>query len=149
MNTQFSLGRMFQVVVVVAIISTLFAQLKWPLALLALAGLNAVASIGLWYARKVRSAQMAIATSAFLLATLFFTDWALSSPRGIVRVAWRLLGAACIMQVVTIVAWLFSAAPTTRNRLAEEKRIANNTGLSSEIVTQQGEPTEHGKPSSS
>ncbi len=127
MNTQLSLGRMFQVVVVVAVISTLFAQLKWPLALLALAGLNAVASFGLWYARRVRSAQMAIATSALLLATLFLTDWALSSPRGIVRVAWRLLGAACIMQVLTIVAWLFSVPPTTCTRPVEEKNIANNT----------------------
>ncbi len=113
MNVQFSLGRMLRLVFVVAVISTLFAQLKWPLALLALSGLNGAASIWFWLVKRSRVARMAALTSLLMLATLFFTDWGLSSLHPVLRVAWPLLIAACIAELLTLLLWLVSVPPAT------------------------------------
>lgn len=105
---QFRLMRLFQLVFIVAAASSLFATFKWPLAILVLSGVNAVASV--YYVRvgKTRIAVLAFTTSVLLLATLFFTDWGLSSPRPVVVVAWPFLAAACVVELCAIVNWLFS-----------------------------------------
>jgi len=113
---QFSLGRMLQLVFVVAVISALFGHLAWPLALLALSGLNGIASVWFWLTKRSRLGKMAALTAILILATLFFTDWGFSSPHPVVRVAWPLLVAACIAELVTIVMWLVSVPPTVRLR---------------------------------
>lgn len=112
-NMQFSLGRMFRLVFVVAVISTLFAQLKWPLALLALPGLNGAASLGFWGVKKSRLARMALVTSLLMLVTLILTDWGLSSLHPVARIAWPVLVAACIAQLLTLLLWLVSVPTET------------------------------------
>ena len=114
MNLQFRLSRLFQLTVVVAIVCALFAALKWPLALLALSGMNAVACVRFRLTRRTRPALMALATSVFMLTTLLFTDWGFSTPRPVVRVAWPQLAAACVSQLATMLFWLVSVPPKTR-----------------------------------
>ncbi len=113
MNTQFSLARLLQLVVVVAVISALFGHLVWPLALLVLSGLNGIASVCFWLTKRPRLGEAAAATAALGLCTLFFTDWGLTSPNPVVHVAWPCLAAACIAELVTLVMWLLSVPPTT------------------------------------
>jgi hypothetical protein len=117
MNAQFSLARLLQLVVVVAVISALFGHLAWPLALLVLSGLNGIASVWFWLTERRRLAGMAVVTAVLALCTLFFTDWGLSSPHPVVRVAWPYLVAACIAEFVTIGMWLISVPPTMRSSI--------------------------------
>jgi len=114
-NVQFSLSRLFQLTFVVAVVCALFAALKWPLALLALSGMNAVACVRFWLTKRTRMALMAFATSILMLATLLLTNWGLSMPQPVVRVAWPYLVAACVSQSATILFWLVSIPPTTRS----------------------------------
>jgi len=113
-DLRFSLSRLFQLTLVVAVVCALFAALKWPLALLALSGMNAVACVRFWLTRRTRVALMALATSVFMLAALLFTDWGFSTPRPVVRVAWPHLVAACVWQLATMLFWLVSVPPGTR-----------------------------------
>ena len=108
MTLQFSLSRMFQLVVVVAILCSLFASLKWPVALLVLSGMNAVACLGFGITRRPIVAGFAGATTILILATLFYTNWGLSSLHPGVRVAWPFLIAACFSELATLVCWLLS-----------------------------------------
>ncbi len=128
MHTQFSLARMLQAVAVIAVICSLFAQLRWPSALFVLSGMNLVVGFWFWYRGRAQLRTLALATFALIIATLFFTDWGLSSPQPRVRVAVLPLIAACFTQVLTIVLWLFAAPSKFDDRAAEEEDIDNSTG---------------------
>lgn len=75
MQAQFSLSRMLQLAVVVAVISALFGHLPWPLALLALCGLNVLASVWFWLTKRSWLGNTAGVTAVLIFAALFFTDW--------------------------------------------------------------------------
>lgn len=105
---QFPMIRFFQLAVIIAVTLSLFATLRWPPALLVLSVFNAIASIHFFRTSRARTAILAFTTSVLLLATLFFTNWGLSTPRPVVRVAWPFLVAACVLQLCVFVNWLFS-----------------------------------------
>ncbi len=119
MKVQFSLGRLLQLVVVVAVVSALFASLKWPVALLALCGLNGLAALWFRVTKRPVVSGLAAETAILIFATLLQTDWGLSSPRPVVRVAWPWLIAACIAELVTIVSWMVSVPPIVRRFSAQ------------------------------
>lgn len=110
-NAQYGLNRLFLCVFMVAVICSLFATFEWPFALLFLSGMNAAASLRFWVAKRWRIANATFATSCLILATLFFTDWGLSTPHPVIRIAWKFLVGACLMQLYAIVTWLFLVPP--------------------------------------
>jgi hypothetical protein len=93
--------------------------LERAIALLALSGLNALASFWLWFTKRLKAAATAIATAMLMVATLFFTDWGLSSLQPVVRVAWPLLIAASIAQLLAIGLWFLSVPPPPSSRPPE------------------------------
>jgi len=95
--------------VVVAVVCSVFASMTWPVAMLALAGLNVVASIVFWRARRFRIC--AWATSFFLLMTLSLTDWCSSSFKPVTYVAWMDLVLAGVFQAAALIVLLFSDPP--------------------------------------
>ena len=105
---QFGLARLFQFTLIVAVVSALFASLKWPVALLVLCGLNIFASIYFYATRRVGIAISGFTTACLILATLFFTDWGFSSLNPTVRIAWPFLAAACVSQLYEVLCWLIS-----------------------------------------
>jgi hypothetical protein len=106
MTVQFTLRRMFQLVAVVAIICSLFATLPWPVALIALCIVNAIAAAGFWIGdERPRTAGLALLTSAGIVAAFC---------RAIVTwpfVPWLSLFAVCVLQLATILSWFFSDFP--------------------------------------
>jgi hypothetical protein len=116
---QFSIGRLLKLVVVVAVISWLFAYLAWPLVLKTLCELNGLASVWFLVTGRRRLARMAIVAAILMLATLLWTDWGLSPLDPVVHVAWSFLVAASVAEVTTIVLWLVSVPLTPRTRSFE------------------------------
>lgn len=124
MNIQFSLGRLLQLLVVVAVPCAIFAQWKWPLALLAMLGLNGFASVWFWLTKRPQVGGMAALTAILIFAALLFTDWDIDSPRPpVVRVAWPWLTAACVSQLVTVLMWMVSVRPAIRGRPAQADTV--------------------------
>jgi hypothetical protein len=105
MAVQFTLSRMFQLVAVVAILCSLFASLPWPIAMAVLSVANVMAAIVFFVGGRSRTSNLASVTSLLVLATLFSTDWGLSSLHPVVHVAWPIAIAACAFQLATILAW--------------------------------------------
>jgi hypothetical protein len=103
--------RLMLLMLVLAVIGSLFAALVWPRALLALAGLNAVASVVFLLGRRMLTATLSAATCGLILATLFLTDWGLSSLHPVIRIAWPYLIGASIAEVATISSWMVSIRP--------------------------------------
>jgi hypothetical protein len=97
---------LLQIVIVFSTLGGLFIALKWPLALLALVGLNAIVGIGFRINRNRLNGNLACATAVLIFATLYFTDWGLSMPHPVVRVAWPYLIAACVSELALIVCWI-------------------------------------------
>jgi hypothetical protein len=93
-------------VVFIAVTCILFALLKWPLAILSLAGLNISALVGFLIARKRMGAGLAGSTALLLVLTLLFTDWGLSTPNPSVQIAWSYLITACISEIMLLTYWL-------------------------------------------
>lgn len=116
MTLQFSLRRLLGCVAVVAVVSSLFASLKWPVALAALAAINAAASVAFGEMKRPWITLLALVTASLIALTLIETDWGFSTsnPAPMVRVAWPWLIAACVTQVCTLLFWLFGAAKQER-----------------------------------
>ena len=126
MGSTFSLRRLMYLVFVAAVAAALFVKLGWPNALLIVAVANAIAAVRFWATRRSQLSRMAAASAVLIMATLFFTDWGLSSLHPVVRVAWGWLVCACILQVMAIVLWLVSDSP-----IAAASADQNNTDISS------------------
>jgi len=105
----------------IAVTCTLFAILRWPLALLGLAGLNTIACFGFLVRGKQLVAILAGATALLLIATLFFTDWGLSSLKPTIRIAWWYLIAACVSEVVLLAYWILDILKSEKGAV-EKKR---------------------------
>ncbi len=97
---------------VAAVVGALFVVFAWPVALLVLSGMNAVGCIGFAIVRQLKIAGFAGVTSILIMATLFFTDWGLSSLHPVVRVAWPYLIAACAAELTTVLFYLLSPLPS-------------------------------------
>ena len=114
-----------------AIISgLLFLTFTWPVALLGVAGLNAILSIRFWFKKRRREAKLAGLAAILFLATLFFTDWGLPSVKHVARVAWPCLIAACVAELALIVFWCSKKrAARKRKRNPERQNPSQATGL--------------------
>ena len=108
MTVQFSLSRMFQLVAVVAVLCSLFASLPWGIAMAILSVANVMAAIVFFVAGRSKTSNLASITSLLVLATLFSTDWRLSSLHPVVHVAAPIAIAACAFQLATVLAWFLS-----------------------------------------
>ena len=98
-------GRLRRLVIAIAVIGGPFLFFKWPVAVFSLAVLNVVACLLLGMQRRWQSAVGALIASALLFAALVFTNWGLSTPQPVVRVAWPWLIAGCIAQAAVAVGW--------------------------------------------
>ena len=92
----------------VAVVAGMFAYMVWPIALLVLSAINAAAAVGLAFTARRHIAGWSFATCALILATLYYTDWGVSRPNGTIQIAWPILVAACIAQVITVSTWLLA-----------------------------------------
>lgn len=99
-------NRLLVLIVFALVVDGAFIAFPWPLVVLGIAVFNAIAAVGFWLGGKQRSVELTGATTALLIAALFFTDWGFSTPNPIVRVAWPWLIAACAMEIAAISWWL-------------------------------------------
>jgi hypothetical protein len=114
MAVQFTLSRMFQLVVVVAVLCSLFASLRWYTALFALIIVNALACIAFAAVKRPITAGFAALTSFLIAATLSFT-W-FPQDYGDVVVPWAILIGARVSQLATVLSWFLSDSPPRRRR---------------------------------
>jgi hypothetical protein len=116
MATQFTLRRLMFLVVIVAVVCSLFATLDWSWAMLLLAGMNAFASLSFTIVKRVRLSSLAGMTSSIILVTLVCTvGFAITVPLNyppVIRVWWAWWTPAFILELATVLCWLFSGSPS-------------------------------------
>jgi hypothetical protein len=105
-RARFSLSRMLAATAMVAFIAALFHWLPAPFAGLTLCLGNLVSAAWFHHVKRREVANLAILTAALILATLYYTEWGLSSPSGRIIVAWPFFGAAALAQVGMLTTWL-------------------------------------------
>jgi hypothetical protein len=108
MVIQFTISRMCQLIVVGAVLCSLFATVWFPAALLILAVFNAMACVGFGIAAKPTTAGLAALTSILIVVALFSKGIGFETIGDFVAVTWLPIVSAGILELATILSWFLS-----------------------------------------
>lgn len=67
---------------------------------------DTITCVGFLLRGKRLGSGLAGATVVLLIATLFFTNWGMSSPKPVIRIAWSYLISACVSELALVVYWI-------------------------------------------
>ncbi|WP_145063407.1 hypothetical protein [Adhaeretor mobilis] len=106
---QFSLARLLVLTTVVAVVAFMFATIPWPPGVAFLAFVDMLVMVVARSKNKRRLRIASAVTVCLIVATLFFTDWGVSSPKPVIRIAWPPAIGAIIAQLATLGLWLMES----------------------------------------